>query len=41
MLCSLVKNEDLLKKKEAKWFLSNMRLKAPLSKIPIVADVFF
>ena len=34
----VVKNENLLKKKEAKGLLSNLGIRTPLSKIPLLGD---
>ena len=36
-----VKNHHLLKKQEAKRLLSNLGIRTPLSKIPLVGDVLF
>ena len=36
-----VKNQDLLKKKEASGFFSSLGIKTPLSKIPIIGNIFF
>ena len=35
------KNQNLLKKREAKGLLSNLGIKTPLSKISILGDVLF
>ena len=34
-----VKNQDLLKKKEAKGLLNNLGIRAPLNKVPILDDI--
>ena len=36
-----VKNQDLLKKKEASEMLSNLGLKTPLNEIPSLGDILF
>ena len=35
------KNSRFIKKQEAKGLLSNLRLRAPLSKVPLLGDVLF
>ena len=35
----VVKNQDLLKKQETKGLLSNLGLRTPLSKVPILGDI--
>ena len=37
----VVKNQDLLKKQEAKEKLNSLSLKAPLSKVPLLVDILF
>ena len=40
MQCVVVKNQDLLKKKqEAKGLLSKLGFKTPFSKLPILGDI--
>ena len=41
MLYVVVKNQDLLKKQEAKGLLGNLGIRTHLSKIPILGDVLF
>ena len=41
MLYVVLKNQNLLKKKEAKGLLSNLGIRTPLIKIPILRDVLF
>ena len=36
-----VKNQDLLKIQEAKGLLSNLGIRTPLSKVPILGDILF
>ena len=38
---AVVKNQDFLKTKKQKDFLSNLGIKTPLSKVPILGDVLF
>ena len=35
------KNQDLSKNQEAKGLLSNLGVRAPLSKVPILGDILF
>ena len=35
------KNQDLLKKQEAKGLLSNLGIRTPLNKVPILGDILF
>ena len=37
----IVKNQDLLKTKKQKGLLSNLGIKAPLTKVPILRDILF
>ena len=37
----VVRNQDLLKKQEAKGLLSNLGLITPLSKGPLLCDILF
>ena len=41
MQCVEVKNQDLLKIKKQKGPLSNLGIKPPLSKVPILGDILF
>ena len=41
MLCVVVKNQNVLKKKEVSGILSNLGLKTPLSKVPLLGDILF
>ena len=36
-----VKNQNLLKIKKQKGLLNNLGVRAPLSKVPILGDIFF
>ena len=38
MLYAVVKNQDLLKKQEAKSLLSNLGIRTPLSKVQILGN---
>ena len=38
---TIVKNQDLLKIKKQKGLLSNLGVRAPLSKVPILGDILF
>ena len=40
MLYVVLKNQDLLKK-QARGILSNLSLKTPLNKIPLLGDILF
>ena len=35
------KNQDLLKNQDAKGLLSNLGLRIPLSKVPVLSDILF
>ena len=35
------KKSRIIKNQEAKWILSNLGIKAPLSKVPILGDILF
>ena len=37
----VVKNQDLLKKQEAKGLLSKLGIKTPLNKVPLLGDILF
>ena len=37
----VVKNQDLSKNQEAKGLLSNLDVRTPLSKIPLLEDILF
>ena len=37
----VVKNQDLLKIKKKKGLLSNLGLRTPLSKVPLLGDILF
>ena len=37
----IAKNQDLLKTKKQKGLLSNLVIKAPLTKVPILRDILF
>ena len=37
----VVKIRDLLKNQEAKELLSNLGLRTPISKVPVLGDIFF
>ena len=37
----MLKNQNLLKKQEAKRLLSNLGIRTPLSKIPLLGDALF
>ena len=37
----IVKNQDFFKNQEAKGLLSNLGIKTPLSKVPILDDILF
>ena len=41
VLYVIVKKPRFLKEQEAKGFLSNLDLKTPLSKIPLLGDILF
>ena len=38
---AVVKNQDFLKTKKQKDFLSNLGIKTPLSKVPVLGDALF
>ena len=40
-MLSLKKKSRLTKKQEAKGWLSSLRLKTPLSKVPLLGDILF
>ena len=41
MQYAAVKNQDLLENREAKGLLSNLGIRTPLSKVPILGDILF
>ena len=41
MQYGIVKNQDLSKNQEAKGLLSNLVVRTPLSKVPVLGDILF